>query len=115
MQADKKLLMCSKNLATLKADPVVQIIAIPTPSLPENAAMSGRYASQDTQLAGESEDIFLDNFIKHMRITTMTPELETEIKQILNHKQKFKIANFIKPTFDDEGFLFDIMPILNVA
>ena len=45
----------------------------------------------------------------------MTPELVTAIKQILNNDQKFKIANFIKPTFDDEDFLLDIMPILNVA
>ena len=45
----------------------------------------------------------------------MTPELVTEIKQILNHEQKFKIANFIKPVFDDEDFLLDLMPILNVA
>ena len=81
MQKEKKLLMCgSPGLAQLKADPIVQIIAIPPPSQQENAATSGRYASQDTQLTGESEDIFLDNFIKNMKITTMTPELVTEIK-----------------------------------
>ena len=45
----------------------------------------------------------------------MTPEFVTEIKQILNDAQKFKIANFINSNCVDEELLLNLIPILNSA
>ena len=65
MKGKEKSLFMSGNpsFGKLKEDPVVKIIAIPPQSAPESITAVGRYASQDTQLIGENEDIFIDNFI----------------------------------------------------